>query len=164
MTAGDCRPSVAKSDVLKRCPKQICLCEISQLKTFFFFYIMWGRVKQNMFMDQMGAPICNLCTWPFLFLYCTPYSPTPSPTNQNLTPIWRTFLLGSRSHELICRVLMGPFCLLLSFSFLCSWKTQTCWHHPTPSQRPHPLLLTPDHEAFRPLRRRGAATALWLER
>lgn len=38
MAVGDCRPTVAKSDVLKRCPKQICLCEISQLKTLFFLH------------------------------------------------------------------------------------------------------------------------------
>lgn len=132
--------------------------------TFFFFlhHVGEGQTKHVYGPDGCTNLQPLHLTLPVILIV---YSlPTPSPTNQNLTPIGRTFLLGSRSHELICRVLMGPFCLLLSFSFLCSWKTQICWHHPTPSQRPYPLLLTPDHEAFRPLRRRGAATDLWLER
>lgn len=60
VVVGSCRPSVAKSsDIQKRCQKQISVCEISQLT--FFFYIMWGRVKQNMFMSQIVSPVYNLC-------------------------------------------------------------------------------------------------------
>lgn len=114
VTAGDCRPSIAKSDVLKRCPKQICLCEISQLKTLFFFFFFLHHVGEGQTKHVYGPdgrtnlqPL-HLTLPVILILYSLP---TPSPTNQNLTPIGRTFLLGSRSHELICRVLMGPFCL-----------------------------------------------------
>lgn len=129
--------------------------------TFFFFFLHHvgeGQTKHVYGPDgRTNLQPLHLTLPVILILYSLP---TPSPTNQNLTPIGRTFLLGSRSHELICRVLMGPFCL----QFLVLLENTDLLTSPHPSQRPYPLLLTPDHEAFRPLRRRGAATDLWLER
>lgn len=52
---------------------------------------------------------------------------------------------------------MGTFCLLLSLSSVCSWKTCICWQCPSRVKdcQLFCCILTPDREAFRPLRRRG---------
>lgn len=78
VTAGDCRPSVAKSDVLKRCPKQLCLCEISQLKTLFFFTSCGGGSNKTCLWTRWAHQFASSAPDPSCYSYIVlPIYPQP---------------------------------------------------------------------------------------
>lgn len=155
---GIARPRVAKSsDTLKRCQNETSfLCNLRVKKHFFFFTSRWGGSNKT-YLWISSLPSLRL-TFPVILIFCSLWSH------------WSKFDFyrkdysirecSSKYCELICCVLMGLF-PLLSFSFLCSWKTCTRWQRPTPSQRPPSLLLNPPPDMGLLDLLEGEGTALW---
>lgn len=83
---GELQSSVAKSEVLNRCQKQICLCEISQSKNscvFFSHHVEEGQTKHlwTRLAHQFATSAPDLSCYSYIVF--PPRTPS-GPTNQNL--------------------------------------------------------------------------------
>lgn len=139
----------------------IFMCNLQVKKHFFFFTSCQGGSNKTYLWirsaHQFATSAPNLSCYPYILFPLTTW-----PHRSKFDSIGKDYSAREYSdkyYKLIWHVLMGPF-PLLSFSFLCSWKTCTCWQRPTPSQRPPSLLVKPppdmglsDHL--------GKGTALW---